>query len=74
MTATLFTRCGQALYGADAWHTKLATHLDVDPRNVQRWAAGSHEVPSGVWRDLRYLLDSRRRMLDGVIEEVELNR
>lgn len=77
MTAitTLFSRAGATLFvGTDEWRPLLAERLDVDPRNVQRWASGEREVPSGVWRDLRALLDARRREIDAVVDEIESNR
>jgi DNA-binding transcriptional regulator YdaS (Cro superfamily) len=34
-----------AHYGEVAWKKKLAWHLGVSPRTVDRWMTGGHEIP-----------------------------
>jgi hypothetical protein len=42
---------GEALYGSE-WKAPLATALDVNYRNVRRWAAGDKEIPPNIVGDL----------------------
>jgi|GEM_PF-1543762 hypothetical protein len=56
--ASLLRRSGEALYG-ERWQAPLARDLGVALRTVQRWTAGDHPIPPGVWRDLCALLTAR---------------
>lgn len=44
MTPDVLATAGAALFG-DEWRRPLAAALDVDPRLVQRWAAGQRDIP-----------------------------
>lgn len=51
----LFRATGECLFGP-SWQSPLARALDVNLRNVQRWAAGDHPPPDFVWPVLATLL------------------
>jgi hypothetical protein len=34
----------------------MALELDVSDRTLDRWAAGSREIPGGAWDDLRAIV------------------
>jgi hypothetical protein len=46
---------GRAVYGG-RWRGKMALELDVSDRTLDRWAAGSREIPDGAWQDLRAIV------------------
>ena len=46
-----------AIYGRE-WVKPTASKLNVDVRTVQRWAAGEHGIPPGVFAEL--LPDARQ--------------
>jgi hypothetical protein len=63
MTPTeLFCATGAALYGPTSWQRELGRKLDVNERQIRRWAAGEYAPPPGVWRDL---VTSMRREAQG---------
>ena len=69
MTPTeLFNATGEALFGR-AWKAELADRLEVNERQIRRWANGEYEPPSGVWLDLQALIFDRRRTLDELAKE-----
>lgn len=61
----LLVECGEALYGP-RWQSELARDLEVSARTVRRWAAGTHEAPSGLWVDLLRLTQERAAVLDAL--------
>lgn len=61
----LLTECGEALYGP-RWQSELARDVGVSLRTMQRWAAGTHDVPSGLYVDLLRLVTDRAAVLDAL--------
>lgn len=61
----LLVECGEALYGR-RWQTELARALDVSDRTMRRWAAGTHDVPPGLYIDLLRLTHERAAELDAL--------
>lgn len=61
----LLVECGEALYGP-RWQSDLARDLDVSDRTVRRWAAGTTDVPPGVYVDLLRLTQERAAALDAL--------
>lgn len=47
MTPETLRAYGEALYG-DRWPAELASALDVHPRTMRRWMAGTHGIPDSV--------------------------
>lgn len=54
MTPAILKSIGQRLFGP-RWQRALAHTLDVNERTVQRWAAGSVDVPAGAADAIRRL-------------------
>lgn len=54
---TILVAVGEALYGVN-WKNQLAAAIHVDDRSLRRWLQ-TGEVPPGVWRDLRALINVR---------------
>lgn len=52
MTRPSLEEIGRALY-RNRWRGKMALELEVSDRTLDRWAAGTHEMPAGAWNDLR---------------------
>lgn len=54
----LFRAAGEALYGPN-WKSELGRLLEVDEKQIRRWAAGEYDPPASVlatvadWCDLR---------------------
>ena len=65
----LLVECGEALYGT-RWQSELARELAVSDRTVRRWAAGTHDVPPGLWLDLLRLTQERAAVLDGLADRL----
>lgn len=61
----LLTEAGEALYGP-RWQSELARDLDVSIRTMQRWAAGTTDVPAGLYVDLLRLTQERAAVLDAL--------
>jgi len=59
----LLAEAGEALYGT-RWQSDLARDLGVSDRTVRRWAAGTHQMPAGVYLDLLRLTQERGQALD----------
>ena len=51
MTAAEFSRIGQQIFG-ECWKGRMAKHLGVTKRVVQRWAADSMAIPEGAAADV----------------------
>ena len=56
--AALFSAIGEALYGPQ-YRAELGRVLQVDNRQIRRWANGEYEPPVGVWRELTSLIYAR---------------
>jgi transcriptional regulator GlxA family with amidase domain len=61
----LLAEAGEALYGP-RWQSELARDLDVSIRTMQRWAAGTTDVPAGLYVDLLRLTQERAAVLDAL--------
>jgi hypothetical protein len=61
----LLVECGQALYG-ERWQSALARDLHISDRTMRRWAAGTHDVPCGLYVDLLQLTQERAAVLDAL--------
>jgi transcriptional regulator GlxA family with amidase domain len=61
----ILVECGEALYGP-RWQSELARDLDVSIRTMQRWAAGTTDVPAGLYLDLLRLTQQRAAVLDAL--------
>jgi transcriptional regulator GlxA family with amidase domain len=59
----LLAEAGEALYGP-RWQSELARDLEVSIRTMQRWAAGTTDVPAGLYVDLLRLTQERAAVLD----------
>lgn len=59
----ILVECGEALYGP-RWQSSLARDLGVSDRTMRRWAAGTHDVPPGLYLDLLRLTQERAQALD----------
>jgi Protein of unknown function (DUF1488) len=70
LDAVLLRQIGEALYGAE-WQTPLSQAVGVSDRSVRRWAAGTDEVPSGVWRDIHLHAYARWATIKYFDEEIE---
>jgi hypothetical protein len=57
---------GRALYG-ERWQTSLAQDLAVADRTMRRWLAGESSIPEGVENELRRVLETRLRVIGGLI-------
>lgn len=57
MTRDELIAIGTALYG-DTWMGVLARDLQIDDRNVQRWALGTREIPDWVEPRLKTLFET----------------
>lgn len=66
----LLVESGEALYGP-RWQSDLARDLAVSDRTVRRWAAGTHEVPAGLWVDLLRLTQERAAALDALSDRLK---
>lgn len=64
---TLLADVGEALYGP-RWQTDLSRDLGVSDRTMRRWVSGSDDVPPGVYRDLRRLVQQRAQKLNDLVE------
>jgi hypothetical protein len=56
--ATLLRSIGEKLFGQH-WQSELSGALGVNERSLRRWLADQDEIPSGVWTDLRRIIESR---------------
>lgn len=65
----LLRETGEALYGPQ-WQTPLARELGMSDRHMRRLAAGTHDVPPGVWLDLMRIAMERAMTLDGLTERL----
>lgn len=69
MSKDLLRQVGEFLYGNE-WQAPLARDISVGERSVRRWAAGTDEIPAGVWRDIGFRLESLQGDLEYLIGEV----
>lgn len=65
----LLVEAGEALYGP-RWQSDLARDLAVSDRTVRRWAAGTTDLPAGVYMDLLRLTQERAAMLDALAQRL----
>jgi hypothetical protein len=61
----LLVEAGEALYGP-RWQSELARDLGVADRTVRRWAAGTTDVPQGIYLDLLRLTQERAAVVDAL--------
>jgi hypothetical protein len=69
LSKELLKRIGEFLYGAQ-WQAPLARDVSVSDRSMRRWAAGTDDIPNGVWRDIGFRLESMQGDLEHLIGEV----
>jgi hypothetical protein len=67
--ADLFRAAGEALFGR-TWKSELAELLEVNERQVRRWASGQYDPPEGVWADLAAMIAERRISLQNLEKPV----
>ena len=60
--ADQFCAAGEALYGPE-WRRKLGDALNVNERQIRRWASGEYEPPPGVWSDLATICETQAAAL-----------
>ena len=65
----LLRQIGEALYGPQ-WQSDLSRAISVSDRTMRRWAAGTDEVPEGVWLDIHRHAESRWRTIKYFDEEI----
>jgi hypothetical protein len=70
LSKELLKRIGEFLYG-EQWQAPLARDISVGDRSMRRWAAGTDEIPNGVWRDIGFRLESMQGDLEYLIGEVK---
>jgi hypothetical protein len=75
LDAILLRQIGEALYGP-GWQAELSRDISVSDRSMRRWAAGTDEIPEGVWRDIHLHAEARWRPIQYFDEEIvkRLNR
>jgi hypothetical protein len=56
--AVLLRSIGEKLFGSQ-WQSELSGNLSVNERSLRRWLSGQDEIPSGVWGDLRRIIETR---------------
>lgn len=66
----LLKQVGGFFYGEE-WQAPLARDLAVNERTMRRWAAGTEEIPQGVWRDLSSRFEVYSRGLAAVAAQVK---
>ena len=66
----LLAECGEALYGPQ-WQSALARDLGVSDRTMRRWAAGTTDVPAGLYLDLLRLTQERAAALDALADRLQ---
>lgn len=54
----LIEAAGRALYG-DTWQASLGRALNVQPRTIRYWLAGTYEVKPLLWAEIAALLKDR---------------
>lgn len=69
MSPALFCAIGEALYGQH-WPTELAIALDIDKRNIRRWAAGGREVPDQYRDRIQMLVAERLALLQDLSRQI----
>jgi len=67
----LLHETGEALYGTQ-WQSPLARDLGCNVRTIQRYAAGTHDVPDGIWLDLHRLSLERAMVLDALSDRLKI--
>lgn len=68
MSPALLCAIGEALYGPH-WPSELAIVLDIDKRNIRRWAAGGREIPEQYRERLRALIAQRQEELAALAKQ-----
>lgn len=58
MTIKQLEELAEKVFGA-GWQSKLARHIDANPRTIRRWASGDIMVPSVVIKYLELLIKYR---------------
>lgn len=67
---SLLAMTGTALYG-ERWQTDLARDLGLsDGRRIRQWLADERPIPSGVLKDLRYLLEQRKMIINKALDKL----
>lgn len=61
----LLLEAGEALYG-ERWQSELSRDLGVSDRTMRRWAAGTTDVPVGLYVDLLRLTQERAAKLEAM--------
>jgi hypothetical protein len=69
LSKELLKQIGENWYG-DQWQAPLARELDVGERSMRRWAAGTDDIPRGVWRDILFRLEARYNYAEFHLGEV----
>jgi hypothetical protein len=69
MSPALFCAIGEALYGTQ-WQGDLAIALDIDKRNIRRWAAGGREVPDQYRERILILVADRLALLQDLARQI----
>lgn len=70
MTPALLTRAGIALFGTEEWQSGLSKALQVNIRTIQRWCAGTQEMPATLKEDLVEIVGGKRAALNNVLREL----
>jgi hypothetical protein len=50
--AVLLRQIGEEIYGP-VWQAELSREIGVSDRSMRRWAAGTDEIPGGVWQAIQ---------------------
>ena len=62
-----FRIVGEALFGP-AWQRELGRRLNVNERQIRRWASGEYEPPPGVWADIAAMCVEQSEKLAAMAE------
>ena len=70
VTPDLLARTGIALFGTEEWQAGLSKALLVNIRTIQRWVAGSQDMPPSLKEDLVEIVGGKRAALNNVLQEL----
>ena len=73
MTPELLRECGRALYGR-VYKRQLAEALCINERTLNRWLAGTYNIPDDITGEVILLLRKNGDDIDEMIELLECVR
>jgi hypothetical protein len=61
----------RSFFYGEEWQAPLARDLAVNARTMRRWAAGTEEIPQGIWRDLNARFETYSKGLGALAAHVK---